>query len=90
MKAILPRSSRGREKRVADDEEPVVLVPVVVDPVQVQVALRSVLVEIRDVAVAIQVLPDGAVVSYSVPPVPPPIDAPMPHRGIQDPDVAEA
>lgn len=55
-------------KRIADSTETANLVPVVLDPVQVQVAVRTVPVEIRDAAVTIQVLPDGAVivVQYTV------------------------
>ena len=50
---------RGKIKRISDGREPVYLVPVVLGPVQVQVALRTVPVEARNVAVAIPVLPDG-------------------------------
>jgi len=46
-------------KRVSDGREPVDLVPVVLDPVQVQVALRAVPVEVRNVAAAEPVMPDG-------------------------------
>ena len=46
-------------KRVSDGRESVYLVPVVLDPVEVQVALRTVPVEVRNVAVAVPVLPDG-------------------------------
>ena len=48
-------------KRVSDGREPIDLVPVVLDPVQVQVPLRAVPVEIGNVAVAIQVPPDRIV-----------------------------
>lgn len=48
-------------KRVADGEKTVVLVPVVGDPVQVQIAVAvRVAPEIRDVAIAVRVLPNGA------------------------------
>ena len=46
-------------KRVSDGREPVDLVPVILVPVHVQVALRTVPVEVRNVAVAVPVLPDG-------------------------------
>lgn len=43
----------------ADSEETIVAVPVVVEPVEVQVPLRVVPVEVRDVAVAIGVPPEN-------------------------------
>ena len=46
-------------KRVSDGRESVDLVPVVLDPVQIQIALRAVPVEVRNIAVAVPVLPDG-------------------------------
>ena len=46
-------------KRVADGSETTDVVPVIVDPVQVQLAVRIVPVEVRDVPVAVRVLPDG-------------------------------
>lgn len=42
-------------KRVADGEEPVVVVPVVVDPVQVEVPAIVIVPQIRDVAVTVHV-----------------------------------
>ena len=57
-KTKLPRGNpRGRTKRVADSGEAADLVEVIVDPVQVQVPLGAVPVEVRAVAVAIEVLP---------------------------------
>ena len=55
--SIFPRDI----KRVANDEEQVVLVPAVlgVVPVQVQLATIAVLVQVRDVAVAVGVHPGG-------------------------------
>lgn len=53
-------------KRVSDGREPIDLVPVVLDPVQVQVALRAVPVEVRNVAVAVPVLPNGTSVQNIV------------------------
>ena len=47
-------------KKLADGEEPVDRVPVVLIPVQVEVALDTVLVEVRNVAIAIGVTPDRA------------------------------
>jgi hypothetical protein len=35
------------------------VIPVIVDPVQVQPAVRTVPVEVRDIPVAVGVLPDG-------------------------------
>ena len=46
-------------KRFADRGKTVDAAPVVLDPVQVQVALRTVPVKIGNVAVAIRVLPYG-------------------------------
>ncbi len=46
-------------KRVADCSETVVVVPLVAPPIEVQVALFGVPVEVRDVAVVVQVLPHG-------------------------------
>lgn len=42
-------------KRFADGEEPVVVVPVVVDPVQVEVPAIVIVPQIRDVAVTVHV-----------------------------------
>ncbi len=49
-------------KRFADNRETTIVIPPVVDPVQVQIALRTVPVEVRAVAVAIRVLPDRTIV----------------------------
>lgn len=55
-----PSGRSQREiKRISDGREPADLVPVVLDPVEVQVPLRTVPVEVRNVAVAVPVLPDG-------------------------------
>lgn len=51
-------------KRIADGEETVVLVPAVPIPVQVQVTLVNVLVEARNVAIAIRVRPNRAAILY--------------------------
>lgn len=45
-------------KRVSDSDETVVLVPPVLEDVEVQVPLVAVPVEVRDIAVAIQMPPD--------------------------------
>ena len=47
-------------------------VPPVVVPVQVQLALRAVPVEVRHVAVAVAILPHGAV--YKISSLPPPLE----------------
>ena len=52
----------GKIKRLADSRETAVVIPPVVKPVEVQVTLRAVPVEIRAVAVAIRVLPDRTIV----------------------------
>ena len=45
-------------KRFANGNEPAVLVPVILKPIKIQVALVAVPVQIRDVAVTVRVLPD--------------------------------
>lgn len=47
-------------KRLAEGEEPVVRIPVVLEPIEVQVTLAIVAIEIADVTVAVRVLPDRA------------------------------
>ena len=49
-------------KRFANSREPIAAVPPVVNPVQIQVALRTVPVEVRAAAVAVRGLPDRAIV----------------------------
>lgn len=46
-------------KRVSDRGKAVDLIPVVLNPVKIQVALGTVPAEVRDVAVAVRVLPHG-------------------------------
>ena len=61
-KTALKQNSRdgsGETARVADRQEAVVGVPVIVPPVEVELALRVVLVEIRHIAIAID-LANGA------------------------------
>lgn len=48
-------------KRLSDGYEPIVRVPVIVEPVEVQVALVVVLVQDRNVEVAVRVTPPRAV-----------------------------
>jgi hypothetical protein len=57
-------------KRVANEGEPVVVVPPIVKPVEVEVALRAVPVEVRHVAVAVN-LADGM---WRVSSMPPPLE----------------
>ena len=45
--------------KVADNKEPIVGIPVIVEPIEVELALRAILVEIRHIAVAVD-LGDGA------------------------------
>lgn len=54
LKRNNPRHEGCRTKRFADGEKTAAAVPVVVDPVQVERTLAVVLVEIRDVAVAVE------------------------------------
>ena len=56
---------------IANPEETIVGIPVVVEPIEVEVALRTVLVEIRHMAVAIN-LSNGTLCKR--PSVPPPTD----------------
>jgi hypothetical protein len=57
--------------KVANRQEAVVGVPVVVEPIEVEVTLRTIPVEVRHVAVAID-LANGAL--YKKPSVPPPLE----------------
>ncbi len=43
--------------RLANEHEPVVAVPLVVEPVQVHLAVRTVTVQVEHVRVAVEVLP---------------------------------
>jgi len=63
----------GETVKVANSQEPVVAIPVTVPPIQVQVPLRAILVEIRHVAVAVD-LSDGALCERSS--ITPPLDSP--------------
>ncbi len=53
--------NRGRTKRIAAGKETIVLVPPIVKPVEVQVALVGIVPKFGNVAVAVAVLPDGIV-----------------------------
>ena len=55
---------------MANSEEPIVSIPVIVEPIEVEAALRGILVEIRHVAVTID-LTDGTLCENpSIPPPP--------------------
>lgn len=56
-----PVLNRGEMKSLADSQKATVTIPVAVAPIEVQIALASVLVEVGHIAVAIQVHPDGTV-----------------------------
>ena len=43
-----------------DSRETAVVIPVIVEVVEIEIAFRSIPVEIRDITIAIPVLPDGA------------------------------
>ena len=62
-----PRERRGI-KLLAGTQEPIVRVPVVLEPVEVQLPLLAIPVEIRDLAVAVRVLPKMCKIS-SMPPL---------------------
>ena len=53
-------------KPVSYYSEPIVLVPVVLEPVEVQVAPAVIAVKIRDVAVVVPVLPDRTSVQNTI------------------------
>lgn len=54
-------------KRVSDGGEPIILVPPVLEPVEIEVALAIVLPKFRDIPVAIAILPDRSYRISSVP-----------------------
>jgi len=56
---------------VAHREEPVVAIPVIVKPIEVELALRVILVEVEDVAITVD-LRDGAL--YKIPSKPLPVE----------------
>ena len=60
------RAGRRKIKRIADRGKPIVRVPPVAPPIQIQLALASVAVEIRDVAIAVRVLPHGTNVRKAI------------------------
>ena len=51
-------------KKLADDEEPTVLIPLIVEPVEVEVPVGLVGIDVRDIAIAMQVH-DRAVEMYT-------------------------
>jgi hypothetical protein len=53
-KKLPPPGGSGRTKRVADEGEPVVVVPLVVEPVVVGLALRAVPPHVHDVLLALE------------------------------------
>ncbi len=52
------RAKRSKMKRIANGDEPTVLIPSVIKPVEVQVALRTTPIEVRAITVAVTILPD--------------------------------
>lgn len=60
-------------KSVANDEEPAVLIPAIVDPVPVQVQAVLVGIHVRHVPVLV-LIHDGAATLYSTPSTPLPIE----------------
>jgi hypothetical protein len=64
-KAILkikPAYKSGEIKRFVDSRKTAVIIPVIVEPIKVGIALCIVPIEIKHVTIAIQVLPDRAIV----------------------------
>ena len=58
-------------KRVSGTEKAAVGVPVIVEPIEVEVPPVAIPVKIRDVPVTVAVLPDR---SYKIPSMPPPLE----------------
>ncbi|MFZ2189512.1 MAG: hypothetical protein WA057_01440 [Candidatus Magasanikiibacteriota bacterium] len=59
---------------LADGQEAADVVPVVVEPVEVELAVGNVPVEVGHVAVAVRVDPGGAVKTYKTPSISPPFE----------------
>ena len=57
-----PASYDGEIKRVADGGKTPVVIPVILEPIEIGIALRIVPVETNHIAVAIRVPPDRAIV----------------------------
>lgn len=51
----------GETKKVANGSKTAIVIPSVVDPIEIQIALGIVPVEIRAVAIAIRILPDRTI-----------------------------
>ena len=51
------RLKSGREKTIAEARKAIVVIEVVVEPIEVEVPLTVVPVEVRDIAVAIRIAP---------------------------------
>ena len=60
-------------KKLADDEEPTVLIPLIVESVEVEVPVGLVGIDVRDIAIAMQVH-DQAVEMYTKPSMAPPLE----------------
>ncbi len=60
-------------KRIAYGSEAIVVIPVAIEVVQVQLTLRVPVVEVRNVAVAITVVPDRSIMC-NMPSSPPPLE----------------
>ena len=70
----VPRAQVAKSRLLANSGEATDDEPVIAEPVQEELALTIVEVQIADVAVTIPVLPDGAVILYKISSVALPID----------------
>ena len=52
------RQCREKIKQIAGAEKPIIGVPVVLEPIEIEVPLLAIPVKVRHVAIAIRVLPD--------------------------------
>ena len=59
----------GKIKKVATGEKPIVVIPIIIEvvQVQVQVAIIRIAVQVRHVAVVIRILPDSMCKILSIP-----------------------
>ena len=53
-----PVKQNGRKKIVTESEETVVSIPLVLKPIEVELAVVRVAIEVRTVEVAVRILPD--------------------------------
>lgn len=66
----LRRNNLRRKLKVANSKESVVVIPVIVEPIEVEVALGTVLVEAQNVTVTIDLANGALYEKFSIPPPP--------------------